>query len=112
MKHQLAIVLVAVSGCASAPDDGDPSTVEQDVTVADVMSRAQTWVDLQVPYCGGVNGGTDYICGGTCQRPHAAWDNFRTDCSGFVSWAWQIMDDPTSDAFSQDRGGTDGWSTI
>jgi hypothetical protein len=47
-----------------------------------------------MPYCGGVNGGTDYICGGTCYRSGAGntaqWNVYRTDCSGLVSWAWGV----------------------
>ncbi len=110
-----ALLLLAIAGCADGSTGPDPealSVEEQDVTVDEVLARAQQWVDLQVPYCGGVNGGTDYICGGICERAHAAWDDFRTDCSGFVSWAWQIPDDPTSDAYTVDRAGPDGWSTI
>ena len=54
----------------------------------------------------------DAICGGTCSRPAAAWDHFRSDCSGFVSWAWQIADDPTTYAYINDRSGDDGWRTV
>ncbi|MEO8551482.1 MAG: hypothetical protein ABI678_16000, partial [Kofleriaceae bacterium] len=104
---------MALTSCATGPaDEPTTSVAEQDVSVSEIMARAQQWVDLQVPYCGGVNGGTDYLCGGTCERPNAAWDEFRSDCSGFVSWAWQVMDDPTSDEYNADRAGTDGWSTI
>jgi hypothetical protein len=46
------------------------------------------------------------------QRPAAPWDNFRSDCSGFVSWAWQIMDDPTTATYVSDRAGPNGWTTI
>ncbi len=54
------------------------------------ISRALGWVSAKVPYCGGSNGGTDYICGGTCYRHHEAWDAWRSDCSGLVSWAWGL----------------------
>lgn len=54
------------------------------------VSRALQWVQAGVPYCGGVNGGHDYICGGTCNRPHNQWDNYRSDCSGLVSFAWGL----------------------
>ena len=47
-----------------------------------------------MPYCGGPNGGSDVICGGTCSRTGAAksveWDKYRSDCSGFVSWSWGL----------------------
>ncbi|WP_437751952.1 pre-peptidase C-terminal domain-containing protein [Sorangium sp. So ce1389] len=58
------------------------------------ISRGWEWVDVQMPYCGGVNGGADLLCGGTCVRTGSAanplWDPYRSDCSGFVSWAWQL----------------------
>jgi cell wall-associated NlpC family hydrolase len=56
----------------------------------DAVTRALTWVSAQTPYCGGTNGGHDYICGGTCSRPHESWDNYRSDCSGLVSYAWGL----------------------
>ena len=54
------------------------------------VTRAMSWVSAQVPYCGGTNGGHDAICGGTCYRPHETWDNYRSDCSGLVSYAWGL----------------------
>ncbi|WP_394845449.1 SH3 domain-containing protein [Pendulispora brunnea] len=54
------------------------------------VKRAQEWVKAKVPYCGGTNGGHDYICGGTCRRPHNKWDKYRSDCSGIVSWSWGL----------------------
>jgi Bacterial SH3 domain len=54
------------------------------------VTRALGWVSAKVPYCGGSNGGHDYICGGTCYRPHEAWDAWRSDCSGLVSWSWGL----------------------
>lgn len=58
------------------------------------LARAQQWIDAQMPYCGGPNGGKDVICGGTCSRTGTAksaeWDKYRSDCSGFVSWSWAL----------------------
>ena len=58
------------------------------------VARASEWVDAGMPYCGGSNGGTDYICGGTCRRTGAAnrseWNPYRSDCSGLVSYAWGL----------------------
>jgi hypothetical protein len=60
----------------------------------EAVMRAREWVTAQVPYCGGPNGGHDVICGGTCTRDGDAanpdWDAYRSDCSGLVSWAWQL----------------------
>lgn len=58
------------------------------------LSRARLWIAAEMPYCGGPNGGHDLICGGTCERDGTAkksdWDKYRSDCSGFVSWAWGL----------------------
>jgi hypothetical protein len=67
----------------------------QDKTFADrTLSRAREWITAKMPYCGGPNGGKDLICGGTCERTGTAekaeWDDYRSDCSGFVSWAWGL----------------------
>jgi hypothetical protein len=58
------------------------------------LARARAWIDADMPYCGGPNGGKDVICGGTCSRSGSAkaaeWDTYRSDCSGFVSWSWAL----------------------
>jgi hypothetical protein len=58
------------------------------------VTRASSWVSAAVPYCGGVNFGTDAICGGICERTGAAdnsaWNSYRSDCSGFVSYSWGL----------------------
>jgi hypothetical protein len=108
-----------VTGCAADPealtrqnhpvDDGDPGgapTAEppaappapppkHDPTFAETtLSRARLWIAAEMPYCGGPNGGKDVICGGTCERSgtaeNAEWDDYRSDCSGFVSWSWGL----------------------
>lgn len=122
-------ILALASGCAEPPESGSSDhsgsdqavppagdeplgTTAQALTTSDVIACAEEWVADQVPYCGGVNGGTDYICGGVCHRPSAAWDGFRSDCSGFVSWCWQIPSDPTTYSYMNDNGGANGWQTI
>lgn len=72
-----------------------PETPPHDETFAErTLSRARQWIDVSMPYCGGPNGGSDVICGGTCSRPgdakSAEWDRYRSDCSGFLSWAWGL----------------------
>jgi hypothetical protein len=58
------------------------------------VSRARQWVTVNMPYCQAANGQHDAQCGGTCQRLGAAsspqWDPYRSDCSGYVSWAWGL----------------------
>jgi hypothetical protein len=91
------------SGDPSAQDDGvdDPPARPSEpapstnVTFGErTLARARLWIDANMPYCGGPNGGKDVICGGTCVRDgeskKAEWDKYRSDCSGFVSWSWEL----------------------
>ncbi len=45
------------------------------ITRPEIVSRAQAWVNAQVPY-----------------SQSAYRDGYRTDCSGFVSYAWNLRD--------------------
>lgn len=108
--------LASVIACSAAPVlEGTGEAVSKasaGISTTDILNRAQEWVNDKVPYCGGPRGGADVLCGGTCNRPAAAWDAYRSDCSGFVSWTWQITDDPSTDGYIVDRSGPDGWSTV
>lgn len=83
-----------------ADDDLPPSTTPGPAPPSDAsfaertLARARAWIDAEMPYCGGPNGGEDVICGGTCERSGEAarpeWDDYRSDCSGFVSWSWGL----------------------
>jgi hypothetical protein len=96
---------VCKSGCERMPDgiddrckdsvaSGAPAAVGS--TRADMVARAQSWAAIDMPYCGGVPGGPDALCGGTCPERLAApfnrpeWNRYRSDCSGFVSFVWQL----------------------
>lgn len=109
-----ALSLSALATGCSSVDEGaaESSSDALSMSTSDIIARAQEWVDKAVPYCGGARGSGDALCGGTCWRPAAAWDNYRSDCSGFVSWCWQIKDQPSTDGYIRDRGGADGWVTI
>ena len=95
---------------AAEPGEGDPGAAEPDAPAPvqtapaapphdasfseRTLARAREWIDASMPYCGGPNGGKDVICGGTCSRSGTAksadWDEYRSDCSGFVSWSWGL----------------------
>ncbi|WP_394846360.1 VCBS repeat-containing protein [Pendulispora brunnea] len=102
-----------IPACAPAVDEEETSEeTSQPISVSEIMARAHEWVDKAVPYCGGVRGGRDVLCGGTCNRPPAPWDAYRSDCSGYVAWSWQLGADLTTATFVNDRGGANGWTTI
>jgi hypothetical protein len=57
------------------------------------VARGMEWVAAKVPYCQSANHEPDgdSACAATCERPdNPAWDPYRSDCSGFLSWAWGL----------------------
>ncbi len=86
----------SLAGCGGAPDPTEdelraPRALE--LTAGDAVARAQLWVNAQVPYCQSPNGkpDADPACASVCTRPvNPDWDPYRSDCSGFVSWAWGL----------------------
>ncbi|MFI9722421.1 FG-GAP-like repeat-containing protein [Streptomyces sp. NPDC052396] len=52
------------------------------ITRSEVLRRAQTWVDADLPY-----------------NQQAKYQGYRTDCSGFVSMAWNLGDALTTPEF-------------
>jgi MYXO-CTERM domain-containing protein len=55
----------------------------------DVIARAESWVAAGMPYCQCANHAWDSH--GQCNRPdNPDWDPYRSDCSGFVSYAWGL----------------------
>ncbi|MBS2029191.1 MAG: hypothetical protein JST54_14915 [Deltaproteobacteria bacterium] len=62
------------------------------VTGPEAVQRAQDWVNAQMPYCQVPYGGCDsHVCCGAGYRPeNPDWDPYRSDCSGMVSYCWDI----------------------
>jgi hypothetical protein len=102
----LPLGFALLAGCASrAPGEShesDPSSSESigttadaltTVTRSDAISRGELWVDAKLQYCQSPNGAhdDDTSCSATCTREsNADWDPYRSDCSGFISWAWEL----------------------
>lgn len=89
--------LLLVAACAGTidggPNPGDDVSTPDASTVNEAVARAMEWVDVQLPYCQAPNHAhdNDAACSSTCTRPdNAEWDPYRSDCSGLVSWAWQL----------------------
>lgn len=70
------------SPAQAAPEAGSQNQTQTQQTEADtraeIIDRAQTWVDQEVPY--------DM----TGYHPDPQGNEYRTDCSGFVSMAWGL----------------------
>ena len=96
---RLTLLALVIAGCTGTIDDA-PTSSSPDASGApaapadlEAVARAQLWVDAQLPYCQAPNHqhDADVACASTCTRPdNAAWDPYRSDCSGLVSWAWGL----------------------
>jgi hypothetical protein len=83
----------ACSGAPPASDPGGTATSSEDLTRGGAVARAQQWVNAQLAYCQSPNHQRDYdpSCSSVCNRTDdPAWDAYRSDCSGLVSWAWDL----------------------
>jgi MYXO-CTERM domain-containing protein len=91
-------VSVPLAGCGAGPtgpdEPGEPvSQTSEPITGSEAVSRAMQWVNAKLLYCQSANHQTDYdtACPSVCNRQdNAAWDPYRSDCSGLVSWAWGL----------------------
>jgi hypothetical protein len=92
----LAPLAVALTGCTAAPQPTnaeDTASNQADIARDDAISRAEEWVAVKLHYCQSANHERDYdtSCSSICERyDDAAWNPYRSDCSGLVSWAWGL----------------------
>jgi hypothetical protein len=115
---KLAIMIVLAAGCSvdiapghdQTPDAADTTATEDappemgsagsgsgsgsgSAATSISVQRAELWVAAKLQYCQSPNHERDYdaACSATCERQdNAAWDPYRSDCSGLVSWAWKL----------------------
>jgi len=89
-------VIALVAACSAG--DGTDSTTE-DITGSTIVSRGDEWVNAKLHYCQAAHGAYDgdTACWGwegsshRCERQsNSAWNKYRSDCSGFVTWAWGL----------------------
>jgi hypothetical protein len=90
--------LLVFAACSAAPDDGT-GTSEEDITGPTMISRGMEWVNAKLHYCQAAHGAYDgdtacWAWEGSshrCERQsNAAWNKYRSDCSGFVTYAWGL----------------------
>jgi len=104
------LTLATLTACASSNDlpsggkhESDPSSSGEvtgsaaqaltAVTRSDAIAQAELWAAAKLQYCQSPNGAhdSDTACSATCNRTkNAAWDPYRSDCSGLISWAWGL----------------------
>jgi hypothetical protein len=107
VTRSLALALALPFGLAAAActgdiagsgGDGSGSALGPDASLATdpgqvTLARGMQWVAAQLEYCQAPNHATDHdsACPSTCERmDNPEWDPYRSDCSGFVSWAWEL----------------------
>lgn len=77
----------------STESTGSTSEGLSTLTRSESIALAEQWVTAKLQYCQAANGARDYdsACSSICHRTsNADWDPYRSDCSGFVSWAWEL----------------------
>jgi uncharacterized membrane protein YgcG len=91
---------VLAAACSSGPGGESTGTSDSEaITEATIVSRGMEWVNAQLHYCQAAYEAVDFdsSCWAfegpshRCDRQsNAAWNAYRSDCSGFVTWAWGL----------------------
>ena len=92
--------LLAAAACSGGPGGGeDVGSSSDPITGSSIVSRGMEWVNARLHYCQAARGAVDYdsSCWGwegashRCDREsNSAWNAYRSDCSGFVTWSWGL----------------------
>jgi hypothetical protein len=95
----LAPLALGLAACSSSPTSEAVGNTSAAISTSDIVSRAMEWVDADLHYCqsarGAVDGdsscwaweGSSHVCD---RESNAAWNAYRSDCSGFVTWSWGL----------------------
>ena len=91
---------LAIAACSAAPGSGeDSASSSAAITGSTIVSRGMEWVNAELHYCQAAHDAVDYdsSCWAfegsshRCDRQSgAAWNAYRSDCSGFVTFAWGL----------------------
>jgi hypothetical protein len=94
------------SSSGGAPSDAGSSS-SGGIQPSAVIARAMEWVNAKLQYCQSANNEPDPLddsCSSVCHREsNPEWDPYRSDCSGFVTWAWGLP--ASGGAFDEPGGG-------
>ncbi len=92
--------LLAIVACSAGPGSEDTAaSTAAAISESNIVSRGMQWVDARLHYCQAAHGDVDYdsSCWAwegpshRCDREsNGAWNAYRSDCSGFVTFAWGL----------------------
>jgi hypothetical protein len=88
-----AVFGLLIAACSSNVEQSATESESDAITTSDAIARAEQWVNAKLQYCQAPNHQRDYdtACSTYCNRQNnSVWDPYRSDCSGFVSWAWGL----------------------
>src|SRR5581483_11686739 len=101
IAHTLFAAVPCALVLACSGTDGTESTSEEgeDITGPTIVSRGMQWVNAKLHYCQAAHGAYDgdtacWAWEGSSHRcsreSNSAWNAYRSDCSGFITWAWGL----------------------
>jgi hypothetical protein len=91
-------LIITLAACGSAPGESTATTAAA-ISGPTIVSNAMQWVNADLHYCQAAYGAVDddsscWAFEGpshACDRQNnPAWNAYRSDCSGFVTWAWGL----------------------
>jgi len=94
-----SLLILGAAACSASPGENVASSTASAITTADAISRAEEWVGAELHYCQARQGAYDgdsscwawegpaHVCD---RQSNAAWNAYRSDCSGFVTWSWGL----------------------
>jgi uncharacterized membrane protein YgcG len=92
--------IILVTACSSAPGGAESIAASAaPIEGSSIVSRGMQWVDAELHYCQASHDAVDndsscWAWEGPSHRcdreSNAAWNAYRSDCSGFVTWAWGL----------------------
>src|ERR1700722_2094560 len=96
----LGPIILVTTACSSAPGGAEPiGSSAAAIDGSSIVSRGMQWVDAKLHYCQASHDAVDYDpsrwawegSSPRCDREsNAAWNAYRSDCSGFVTWSWGL----------------------
>jgi uncharacterized membrane protein YgcG len=92
-------LFLAAAACSSAPGGENIGSSTAGISQSSIVARGMEWVNARLHYCQAAHDAVDYdsACWGwegpshRCDREsNSAWNAYRSDCSGFVTFAWGL----------------------